>query len=121
MVALAIIVSPVALFGLMHKTKLHFVGIEYALPDGKKGGLLLQAHKDNYRGLLTALSGVTGKTVEQDMTADAEKVQKEQKSDKKWDKQAIGKTDQTAPPPPTKMGDGTAKKCYQNGHRVDCP
>lgn len=122
MVALAIIVSPVALFGLMHKTKLHFVGIEYSLPDGKKGGLLLQAHKDNYRGLLTALSGVTGKSVDQDMTADAEQIEKEQKSDKNWDKQPIGKTDQTATPPPSKIdASKTAKKCYENGHRVDCP
>jgi hypothetical protein len=45
MVALAIIVSPVALFGLMHKTKLHFVGIEYSLPDGKKGGYCFRLTK----------------------------------------------------------------------------
>lgn len=62
MVALAVLISPAALFGLFHKTKLHFIGIEYE-NDGKKGGLLLQGHKDNYRGILLALRSVTGKEV----------------------------------------------------------
>src|SRR6185437_14753644 len=60
MIALGILVSPVALFGLMHKTRLHFIGIEYTMPDSKKAGLLLQGDKDNYRAILTALEGSTG-------------------------------------------------------------
>ena len=60
MIALGILVSPVALFGLMHKTRLHYIGVEYATPDGKKAGLLLQGDKDNYRAILTALEGATG-------------------------------------------------------------
>lgn len=60
MIALGILVSPVALFGLMHKTRLHFIGIEYKTADGKKAGLLLQGDKDNYRAILTALEGSTG-------------------------------------------------------------
>jgi hypothetical protein len=28
-VALAVLVSPVALLGLMHKTRLHYIGIQY--------------------------------------------------------------------------------------------
>ncbi len=60
MIALGILVSPVALFGLMHKTRLHFIGIEYTTADGKKAGLLLQGDKDNYRAILTALEGSTG-------------------------------------------------------------
>lgn len=60
MVALGILVSPLALFGLMHKTRLHFIGIEYKDKDGKGVGLLLQGHKDNYRAILTALEGATG-------------------------------------------------------------
>jgi hypothetical protein len=60
MIALGILVSPVALFGLMHKTRLHFIGIEYTTPDSKKAGLLLQGDKDNYRAILTALEGSTG-------------------------------------------------------------
>ena len=63
MVALAILVAPVALFGLFHKTKLHYIGVEYE-KDGKKSGLLLQGDKDNYRGMLMALKSVTGKDVE---------------------------------------------------------
>jgi hypothetical protein len=46
MIALSILVSPVALFGLFHKTKLHFIGIDYETEDGKKSGLLLQGHKE---------------------------------------------------------------------------
>jgi PEGA domain-containing protein len=60
MVALAILVAPVALFGLFHKTRLHYIGIEYNTPDGKNAGILLQGDKDNYRAILVALQGVSG-------------------------------------------------------------
>lgn len=60
MVALGILVSPLALFGLMHKTRLHFIGIEYNTNDGKSAGLLLQGDKSNYRAILAALEGATG-------------------------------------------------------------
>ena len=60
MIALGILVSPVALFGLMHKTRLHYIGVEYSTADGKKAGLLLQGDKNNYRVILTALEGSTG-------------------------------------------------------------
>lgn len=63
MVALAILISPAALFGLFHKTKLHFIGIEYE-QDGKKEGLLMQGDKGNYRAILLALKAVTGKDVQ---------------------------------------------------------
>jgi PEGA domain len=63
MIALAILISPVALFGLLHKTRLHFIGIQYTLPDNKTGGILLQGDKDNYRAILVALQGVTGANV----------------------------------------------------------
>src|SRR5262245_51284796 len=63
MIALAVLVAPVALFGLFHKTRLHFIGIEYNTGEGKKAGVLLQAHKDNYRGVLEALRGATGAPV----------------------------------------------------------
>lgn len=59
MIALAILISPVALFGLLHKTRLHFIGIQYTIPDNKTGGILLQGDKDNYRAILVALQGVT--------------------------------------------------------------
>jgi hypothetical protein len=60
MIALAVLVSPVALFGLMHKTRLHYIGIQYKTPDGSNAGILLQGDKDNYRAILVALQGVTG-------------------------------------------------------------
>ena len=60
MVALAILVAPVALFGLFHKTRLHYIGIQYSTPDSKTAGILLQGDKDNYRSILVALQGVTG-------------------------------------------------------------
>jgi hypothetical protein len=58
MIALAILVAPVALFGLLHKTRLHYIGLQYTTPDGKSGGILLQGDKDNYRAMLVALQGV---------------------------------------------------------------
>jgi hypothetical protein len=60
MIALAILVAPVALFGLFHKTRLHYVGIQYMDNANKSAGILLQGDKDNYRAILVALQGVTG-------------------------------------------------------------
>ena len=63
MVALAILVAPVALFGLFHKTRLHYIGIEFKTTGGKPSGLLLQGHKDNYRAIMTALEAASGAPV----------------------------------------------------------
>jgi hypothetical protein len=63
MAALGILVSPVALFGLFHKTRQHFVGVEYSSADGKRAGLLLQADKGNYRAILHAMKSATGANV----------------------------------------------------------
>lgn len=63
MVALAILIAPVALFGLFHKTRLHYIGIQYNTPDAKNAGILLQGDKDNYRAILLALQGVSGAPV----------------------------------------------------------
>jgi hypothetical protein len=63
MIALAVLLTPLALFGLMHKKRNHFIGVEYALEGDKKGAWLLQADKDNYRGVLMALRGATGAKV----------------------------------------------------------
>ncbi len=63
MVALAILVAPVALFGLFHKTRLHYIGVQYNTPDSKNAGILLQGDKDNYRAILVALQGVSGAPV----------------------------------------------------------
>ena len=63
MIALAVLVAPVALFGLFHKTRLHYIGVQYRTPDGKNAGILLQGDKGNYRAMLVALQGVTGAPV----------------------------------------------------------
>jgi hypothetical protein len=56
-------ISPIFLFGLFKKNKKHFVGIEYVDAEGKNVALLLQAKNDQYRAVLTALKGITGKEV----------------------------------------------------------
>jgi hypothetical protein len=42
------------------KSKKHFVGLTWADGD-KKGGLAMQCDKNEYRGILTGLEGITGK------------------------------------------------------------
>jgi hypothetical protein len=64
MVALSVMVNPLALFGLFHKSKDHFIGIQYQGGDGKPAGLLLEADKSNYQAVLDALKTVSGKPVE---------------------------------------------------------
>lgn len=44
----------------LHKTKLHYIGVNYDDKDGKKQGLLLQGDKSNFRAIIVALQGVTG-------------------------------------------------------------
>jgi hypothetical protein len=63
MVALSLVVTPLALFGLLHTSKVHFIGIEYRTADGKPGAILLEADKNNYRAILEVLKAVTGKPV----------------------------------------------------------
>src|SRR5438094_7354999 len=44
----------------LSKSKKHFVGLTWADGD-KKGGLAMQCDKNEYRGILTALEGLSGK------------------------------------------------------------
>jgi hypothetical protein len=55
--------SSVALIGLFYKTRLHYISVEFTTPEEKKSALLIQAHKDNYRTVLTALGVATGAPV----------------------------------------------------------
>ena len=65
MVALSVVfLNPLMLFGILHQSKDHFVGIEFRDADGKPGAVLLEADKNNYRAILLALKAVTGKPVE---------------------------------------------------------
>jgi len=63
MVALSVVATPLALFGILHKSKVHFIGIEYRTEDGKGGAVLLEADKNNYRDILEILQTVTSRPV----------------------------------------------------------
>jgi hypothetical protein len=64
MVALSVVATPLALFGILHKSRVHFIGIEYRGTDGKAGAVLLEADKNNYRPILRVLRALTGKPVQ---------------------------------------------------------
>ena len=65
MVALSVVfVNPLMLFGILHESKAHFIGIEFRDADGKNGAVLLEADKNNYQAILEALKAVTGKPVQ---------------------------------------------------------
>ena len=61
--AIGLAVISFGIGGLMAltKSKKHYVGLTWADGD-QKGGLAIQCDKNDYRGVLTALEGVTGKT-----------------------------------------------------------
>jgi hypothetical protein len=59
-IGLAVVSLGVGALFALHKTKLHYIGINYDDKDGKKQGLLLQGDKSNFRAMLVALQGVTG-------------------------------------------------------------
>ncbi len=75
------IVSPLFLLGMLKKNKRNFVGIAYETEDGTKGGVNLQVKNEKYRGMLTALEGVTGLKTEEEVD------EKSKKEDKDKDKQ----------------------------------
>lgn len=59
-IGLAVISLGVGALFALHKTKLHYIGVNYTANDGKKQGLLLQGDKSNFRAIIVALQGVTG-------------------------------------------------------------
>lgn len=64
MVALSVVfLNPLVLFGILHQSKNHFVGIEFHTADGKPGAVLLEADKNIYLAILETLKTVTGKPV----------------------------------------------------------
>ena len=63
-VTLGILFAPIAAVGLFNENVQHYVSIEYVSGDHKKGGVLIQAHKDNYRNVLAVLRGATGKEIQ---------------------------------------------------------
>jgi hypothetical protein len=59
-IGLAVISFGVGALMALTKSKKHFVGLTWADGD-KKGGFAMQCDKNNYRGVLAGLEGVTGK------------------------------------------------------------
>jgi hypothetical protein len=60
-IGLAIVSFGVGALMALTKSKKHYVGLTWADGD-TKGGLAIQCDKNDYRGILTGLEGVTGKT-----------------------------------------------------------
>jgi CxxC motif-containing protein (DUF1111 family) len=59
-IGLAVISLGIGALMALTKSKKHFVGLTWADGD-KKGGLAIQCDKNDYRGVLAGLEGVTGK------------------------------------------------------------
>jgi hypothetical protein len=59
-IGLAVFTLGIGALMALTKSKKHFVGLTWANGD-KKGGLAMQCDKNEYRGILAALQGVTGK------------------------------------------------------------
>jgi hypothetical protein len=59
-IGLAVVSLGVGALMALTKSKKHFVGITWDT-DGKKGGMAIQCDKNDYRGVLLALEGITGK------------------------------------------------------------
>lgn len=63
------LISPLFLLGMLKKNKKHFIGIAVETADGKKDGYNVQVKNDRYKALITALEGVTGQKVEEEVEA----------------------------------------------------
>ena len=59
-IGLAVVSFGIGALMALTKSKKHFIGLTWATGD-VKGGFAMQCDKDDYRGLLTALEGLTGK------------------------------------------------------------
>ena len=59
-IALGVVTWGVGALLALSKSKKHFIGLSWD-DGGKKGGFAFRADKNDYRGILTGLEGVTGK------------------------------------------------------------
>ncbi|MBI2684892.1 MAG: hypothetical protein HYX27_01145 [Acidobacteria bacterium] len=59
-IGLAVVSFGIGALMALAKSKKHYIGLTWD-DKGKKGGIAFQANKDDYRGLLAGLEGVTGK------------------------------------------------------------
>lgn len=60
-IGLAMVSFGIGALMALSKSKKHYVGLTWD-DNGKKGGIAFQADKNDYRGLLAGLEGITGKT-----------------------------------------------------------
>jgi hypothetical protein len=61
-IGLAVISLGIGALMAFSKSKKHYIGLVWDDGNGKKGGLVFQADKKEYRGVIAALEGLTGKT-----------------------------------------------------------
>jgi hypothetical protein len=59
-IAVGVVTFGLGALAALSKSKKHFVGLTWANGD-EKGGLAMQCDKNDYRGILAGLEGVTGK------------------------------------------------------------
>jgi hypothetical protein len=59
-IGLAVISLGIGALMALSKSKKHFIGLTWD-DNGKKGGIAFQADKNDYRGILAGLEGITGK------------------------------------------------------------
>jgi hypothetical protein len=60
-IGLAVVSFGIGALMALTKSKKHFIGLTWADGD-KKGGFAMQCDKNDCRGILTGLEGITGKT-----------------------------------------------------------
>ena len=62
-VSVGVILAPIALIGLLHKSRKHNVLVSWKAADGKEGGVFFEVQPDHFRRLLNTLAYRTGKPV----------------------------------------------------------
>jgi len=62
-VAIGVLLAPVALLGIFHKSRQHRILIEWTDDQQRERGILMQAHKDQFRGILNDLAFRTSKPI----------------------------------------------------------
>lgn len=60
-IGLAVVSLGVGALMALSKSKKHFVGVTWDAGNGQKGGFAIQCDKNEYRGILAGLEGISGK------------------------------------------------------------
>lgn len=59
-IGLAVISLGVGALMALSKSKKHYIGLVWNAGEGRKGGMVMQADKNEYRGIIAGLEGLTG-------------------------------------------------------------